>query len=246
MSDARALERQGFQHPAIVGRARLCALTRERKDESALLRFVAGPDGELVPDIRAKLPGRGVWITANRAALERAVANRVLHRGLKSELRIAADISAVVDRLLETHAIEALSLANKAGCVIAGFERVSLAIAKGVRGKPLFVLLHATDAGADGVRKLEGKWGARWIPDSQAADPEPSLACFSVPQMSLALGRPNVVHAALIEAAPSKLFVSRTRRLLVFRRATTSSQSDAGAEGPRWAQRPTKGRYEQE
>src|SRR5436309_2498820 len=133
------------------GTERLCALTRAVKPVDELIRFVVGPDG-VVPDLKRKLPGRGLWITGEKAALKDAVTRNVFARGFKRELRVTPELVEQTERLLVRAALDALAIAGKAGLVTAGFAKVEAAIAHDT----IVGLIHATDAGTDGVAKLSG------------------------------------------------------------------------------------------
>src|SRR5512141_1438712 len=102
------------------GTERLCALTRAVKPVDELIRFVVGPDG-VVPDLKRKLPGRGLWITADKPTLNDAVARNVFARGFKRELRVTAALVAETERLLARAALDALAISGKASLVVAGF-----------------------------------------------------------------------------------------------------------------------------
>jgi len=190
--------------PKAAGTERLCVVARIAKPVDDLLRFVAGPDGTLAPDIKRKLPGRGVWVTASRRALETAVRRGAFARSLKESIRIPADLPDLVDRLLARVALDALAIANKAGRVVAGFERVGSAL----KADRLAVLIHATDASPDGVRKLAG---------AQTGAPVPLVRAFTASQLGLALGRPNVIHAALLGGREGDSFLARWRTLERYR-----------------------------
>ena len=190
--------------PKAAGSERLCVVARVAKPVDHLLRFVAGPDGTLAPDIKRKLPGRGVWVTASRRALETAVRRGAFARSLKESIRIPADLPDLVDRLLARAALDALAIANKAGRVVAGFERVGSAL----KADRLAVLIHATDASPDGVRKLAG---------AQTGAPVPLVRAFTASQLGLALGRPNVIHAALLGGREGDSFLARWRTLERYR-----------------------------
>src|ERR1041384_7739041 len=99
------------------GGERHCALPRELKPVSDMIRFVVGPAGEIVPDIKRKLPGRGIWVTSGRDALDEAVKRNVFARGFKRDVRVAGDLTAATERLLERSALDALAIAGKAGQV---------------------------------------------------------------------------------------------------------------------------------
>src|SRR5580658_4242662 len=96
-------------------RERMCVLTREVRPVAALIRFVVGPDGAAVPDLKSKLPGRGVWVTATQDALAEAVKRKALARGFKREVRLNADIVTQTGQLLEQAVLDALAMAGKAG-----------------------------------------------------------------------------------------------------------------------------------
>src|SRR3954467_8586567 len=124
-----------------AGGERFCALTREAKPADQMIRFVVGPDGTVVPDVKRKLPGRGIWITATRAAVEEAMAKRIFARGFKRDVRVADDLAALTETLLERSALDALAIAGKAGQVVAGFGKVEDALTSG----EAIALLHAAD-----------------------------------------------------------------------------------------------------
>ncbi len=133
------------------GTERHCALTRELKPVAEMIRFVVSPAGEVVPDIKRKLPGRGIWITGTRDAVEQAVKRNVFARGFKRDVRVARDLAAMAERLIERAALDALAIAGKGGRVVAGFAKVEAAL----REDNVEALIHASDAAADGTRKLD-------------------------------------------------------------------------------------------
>src|SRR5260221_13023036 len=110
-------------HTVAAPRERLCIATREVRPVGELMRFVAGPDGSVVPDLKRRLPGRGVWITARRHLVEEAVRRRMFGRGFKVGVKVSAELGDELDRLLERSALIALSIARKAGLVILGFGK---------------------------------------------------------------------------------------------------------------------------
>ena len=199
--------------PGEDARYRFCAVTRERLPIEALIRFVEGPEGQIVPDLRTKLPGRGVWVSLARSRLTEAIASKAFQRGLKRPVQVDAGLPVLVDNLLLKYALDALSFANKAGSLILGYERVLQTIAehKAMR------LFHASDAGADGVAKLDSKYRMAASQGEMVTVPPSSIDCFSIAQLSLALGRSNVVHGALIDAPASRNFIEQTGRLMRYR-----------------------------
>ena len=205
------------------GMERHCALNRTLKPVDDMIRFVVGPRDEAVPDIKRNLPGRGIWITASRAALDDAVKRGVFARGFKRNVRVAADLPAVTEHLLEQSALDALAIAGKAGQVIGGFAKVEAAIGR----DDLKALIHAADAGTDGKRKLDAALKRK--------NPEKSCEIAIVggltgAQLDLALNRPNVVHAALLAGPVSDTFLARAKRLERFR--TGNSPDLVSAHAP--------------
>jgi len=193
------------------GVERLCALTREVKPLADLIRFVAAPDGAIVPDVKRRLPGRGVWVTARRAAVDEAVKRKVLARSLKRGARAAADLGATVERQLEAAALDALSMAHKAGRVAIGFGRTETALTH----EPVAAVLTAADRAADGARKIAAAAARRQTGEN--AGEIPIVLAFTSAQLDLALGRSNVVHAALLAGPASNGFLERYRSLERFR-----------------------------
>jgi predicted RNA-binding protein YlxR (DUF448 family) len=192
------------------GRERLCIVAREVTPVAEMIRFVIGPERDVVPDLKRRLPGRGVWVTGTRAAVAEAVKRRAFGRGFKAEVRVAPDLADEVERLLERSALDALGIARKAGRAVLGFAQVERALAS----EPVVALLHAADAGREGVRKLAG--AARHHLGEKAGD-LPVVEQFTAAQLDLAFGRPNVVHAALLAGSASDGFLARYRNLGRFR-----------------------------
>jgi uncharacterized protein len=192
------------------GQERLCIVTREVKPVADMIRFVIGPDGAVVPDLKRRLPGRGVWVTATRAAVAEATKRRAFGRGFKAEVRVAPDFADEVEGLLERAVFDALGIARKAGRAVAGFARIERALAS----EPVVALLHAADAGREGARKLAAAARNRL---GEKADALVVVERFTAAQLDLALGRPNVVHAALLAGTASDGFLARYRNLERFR-----------------------------
>jgi hypothetical protein len=193
------------------GVERLCALTREVKPVAELIRFVAAPDGSIVPDIKRRLPGRGVWVTAQRAAIAEAVKRNVFTRSLKRPVRADGNLAATVEHQLETAALDALGIAHKAGRVAIGFGRTETALTD----DPVVAVLRASDGAADGARKIEGAVARRQ--SGENAGEILIVSAFTSAQLDLALGRSNVVHAAVLAGPASKGFLERYRSLERFR-----------------------------
>jgi uncharacterized protein len=189
-------------------RERMCVVTREVRPVADLIRFVVGPGGEAVPDLKSKLPGRGVWVTATHDALAEAVKRKTLTRGFKRQVRLAGDLVEQTERLLESAVLDALAMAGKSGLVAAGFGKTEAALTH----DRVVGIIHAAEAAPDGVRKLDAAQ-RRLAPDGKIA----VISGLASAQLDLALGRPNVIHAALLAGPASDTFLARFRRLERFR-----------------------------
>ncbi len=195
------------QQAADIGAThRQCAVTRVVRPLDELIRFVVGPDGRVVPDLKRRLPGRGAWVTAAADTVARAAAKGAFARAFRRPVTVDPDLAALVDGLMVKAALGALSLANKAGEVISGFAKVEAAIEAGKAA----ALIHAEEAADDGRRKLDAKL-TRLRPGA------PVIGAFKGEQLSLALGRPNVVHAAVTGGGASAGFLGAVARLEQFR-----------------------------
>ena len=203
-------------------RKRLCAATRIVRPVAELIRFVIGPNGEAAPDLKNKLPGRGIWVSGTREALVEAVKRKVFSRGFKREVRLPADFVARTELLLERAALEALAIAGKAGLVAAGSTKAEAAI--GGHGE-VVALLNAAEASAQGSRKLDAAWRRR-----QPSRPAIVVGFLTSTQLDLALNRPNVIHAALLAGPASETFLARCQRLERFR--TGDQHHQAGEAVP--------------
>jgi uncharacterized protein len=188
---------------------RMCAATRQVRPIGELIRFVIGPDGAVVPDIRRRLPGRGVWITARRSIVDEAVRRHVFRRAFKTQVTVSPALADEVERLLEQSALNALSIARKAGLVAQGFAKVEAAIATGA----VAAVVRAGDAGEESGRKLASAFNRR----AEGGAGGKIVEAFTSAQLDLALGRLNVVHAALLAGRASEAFLVRWRFLEDFR-----------------------------
>jgi hypothetical protein len=197
---------------------RMCVATRTVRPVAELIRFVIGPDGEAVPDLKSKLPGRGVWVTATQDALDDAIKRKAFSRGFKRDVRLPADLVARTDRLLEAAALDALAMAGKASLVVAGFAKVEAA----VEHDAVIALLRAKEASPEGVKKLDSALRRRQPGRSVAV-----IGILTSAQLDLALGRPNVIHAALLAGPASGTFLARCQRLERFRASDQSHPAGA-------------------
>jgi uncharacterized protein len=196
---------------------RLCVATRTVRPVADLIRFVIGPDGTAVPDLKCKLPGRGVWVTATQDAIGNAIKRKAFSRGFRRDVRLPADLLRRTEQLLERAVLDALAIAGKAGLVATGFAKVETALAH----ERVIALLHASEASSDGVRKLDAAVHRRQR-DNQLA----VIRSLTSAQLDLALARPNVIHAALLAGPPSDTFLARLRRFERFRTGDPDQETD--------------------
>jgi predicted RNA-binding protein YlxR (DUF448 family) len=193
---------------------RMCAVSREQRPVDELIRFVLSPQGEVVPDLKRKLPGRGLWITASRARVAEAVRRNQFSRGFKRDVRAAQTLASDTENLLVRSAVEALAMAAKAGQVVSGFAKVEEALT----GGEARALIHASDGAADGIRKLDAIVRQRAGNHGESAV-FPVVTALTSAQLDLALGRANVIHAALLAGPAGKTFLSRSQILVRYRMA---------------------------
>ena len=198
---------------------RTCIVTREPQAPGALIRFVLGPENQVVPDLRHKLPGRGAWVTARRDLVETAVKRRLFSRAFKTEAKAPPTLAQDIDAALLADLRQALALANKAGAVVTGFTKVEAAIAA---EKPIAALVHAAEAADDGRRKLAGALRKRF---GDAISGLPVIDVLPGAELDLALGRSHVIHAGLVAGAGSDGFLMRWHRLRAYRGATGADQA---------------------
>jgi predicted RNA-binding protein YlxR (DUF448 family) len=175
---------------------RSCILTRRTAPREELIRLALGPDGQVAPDIRARAPGRGAWIGVGRQALDEANAKGKLKGALArafktSALDVPADLGERVEAALRQQALDRLGLEARGGTLVNGADRVEQA----ARAGKVHLLIHAADAGEDGRKKLDQAWRVGGGGPSGLVFPESRTI------LSMALGRENVVHIALTDAA---------------------------------------------
>ncbi|HXY59277.1 MAG TPA: RNA-binding protein [Methylocystis sp.] len=204
---------------------RTCIVTRRQLAPEAMIRFVRAPDGDVTPDIRSRLPGRGVWVTARAQLVAEAVRKQAFSRSLKVKAVAAPTLAQDVDALLEADCLQMLALANKAGAVVCGFGKVAEALEKGEAA----VLIEAKDGGEDGRRKLAQ--AARRGAAASGRAPE-TVAIFASGQMDLALGRTNVIHAAVMSGGFAAPLLARCAKLAAYRgEEAPEALGDAGVCG---------------
>jgi len=218
-SDATELD----DGPRSRGAERFCVATRAVRPVEHMIRFVIEPNGEAVADLKQNLPGRGVWVTATRSALDQAVKANAFARGFRRDVRVAGDFVARTEQLLENAALDALAVARKAGLVAMGFAQVETALKRDA----VIALLHASEAAPDGVKKLDSA-----LRQSRQSGLVRNIRILTTGQLDLALGRPNVIHAALLAGRASETFMARLRRLERFRSNEAGEDAELDEAGP--------------
>ena len=189
---------------ATIDRERRDLVTHQAMDESRLIRFVAGPDGAVAPDLGRKLPGRGMWVEASRASIDAAVKKNLFSRSAKAQLKPSADLADTVETLLIRRCLDQLGLARREGVLISGFEKSAAAIRS---GKAAW-LIEAADGSSDGRGKLVA-----------LARHQTTKVCgaFSADDLSLALGLENAIHAVLLRGGRADRWTIEVERLAGFR-----------------------------
>jgi uncharacterized protein len=203
----------------------MCAVTRQVRPIDELIRFVLSPQGEVVADLKRKLPGRGLWVSASRQAVAEAARRNQFSKGFKRDVRVTATLAADTENLLVRGVVEALAMAAKAGQVVSGFSKVEGALQQG----NVQALIHASDGAADGIRKLDA------IARQNAGNGDdfreiPLVTSLTSEQLDLALGRSNVIHAAVLAGPASKTFLSRSHVLVRYRMADDDKAADNAAK----------------
>ncbi|EKE44625.1 hypothetical protein OCGS_1463 [Oceaniovalibus guishaninsula JLT2003] len=189
---------RGKPAPAPDEPERRCLATGEVNPRRGLIRFVVGPDDAVWPDVANKLPGRGMYVAAEREALDMAVKKRLFSKGAKRQVVVPDDLVASVEAALVRRVIDRLSLARKAGAAIAGYEKVKDWLGKDQAG----ILLQASDGSERGKGKLHRPGGRGSYFD-----------ILSARELGLAFGREHVIHAALAAGRLADLFRDDAVRL---------------------------------
>jgi uncharacterized protein len=204
------------------GTERMCVVTRRVRPIDELIRFVLSPSGEPVPDLKRKLPGRGLWVSASHKAVAEAAKRNLFARGFKKNVKVSAEIADETDKLMLRGVTDALAMVAKAGQVVSGFTKVEDAL----RRNTAEILLHATNGAADGIRKLDGIVRQNAAFDDET-DQIPIITLLNSDELDLALGRSNVIHAAVLTGPAGKTFLSRSQTLVRYRMADADINASA-------------------
>ncbi|WP_374642895.1 RNA-binding protein [Tabrizicola sp.] len=184
---------------------RKCIATGESQPKAGLIRFCLGPDGQLVPDILGRLPGRGVYVSADREALEKAAKKNLFSRALRQPVKLPEGLADLVERLQAARVVELLSMARKAGDAVMGYEKVKDWLAKGTAA----TLIQASDGSERGKTKLHAPDGEKGF-----------IGCLSAGEIGLAFGRERAIHAALAAGGLRTRVVEEAARLAGLRQQT--------------------------
>lgn len=177
---------------------RRCIVTRESGGREGLIRFVVSPDGEAVPDLAERLPGRGLWLTARGDIVRRACRENSFSKAARRNVTVPADLAERLAGLLDRRCLDMVGLARRSGQAVAGFEKVRAALGDG----KVALLLEASDGAADGREKI-----ARISAGSVI------LSLWTAAQMGVPFGRDDVVHAAILEGGLADRLLRDARRL---------------------------------
>lgn len=201
---------RGGHHKDREDPERKCLVTQESAPKAGLIRFVTGPDMQVVPDVMGKLPGRGYYVTADRAILELAIQKKVFARGAKAQVTVPDDLVDNLERLLVDRVVHLIALTRKAGSAVTGFEKVKGWLAEG-RVK---VLLQASDGSERGKSKLWTPEGARYF------------GCLTAQELGLAFGRGHAIHGALSAGGLSTRVIEEAARLRGLRETSAARKDE--------------------
>ena len=188
---------RGGAHKKIKDPERKCIATGEGQPKYGLIRFVASPDGMVFPDVMEKLPGRGVWVSADKAALEKAVKNGLFARSLKTPVQVPDTLIAEVEKQIVRRVVDTISLARKSGHAVSGYEKVKDWLMK----EEAEVLIQASDGSERGKSKLSTPYGGSFI------------GWLTAYELGAAFGRETVIHCALASGGLTRRVVHEAQRL---------------------------------
>jgi predicted RNA-binding protein YlxR (DUF448 family) len=218
---------------------RRCIVTMERREQGEMIRFVLSPDGHVMADLAARLPGRGAWVTASAEAIDLAVKKGAFSRAFKTQVKVAPDLSVQTEILLAKRILDQLGLAKRSGDLILGFEQVREAVREARPG----CLIEASDGSEDQRQKVLALVKGLYGPDQDEAgkpagnrELPPVIGCFSGDELGMALGRERVIHACLKYGRIAHAWRAELARLSGFRRVwlpdwQPPSGSGSGATG---------------
>jgi predicted RNA-binding protein YlxR (DUF448 family) len=210
---------RGGRRPEQDGPERRCIATGDSAPAAGLIRFVVGPDGTVAPDILGRLPGRGIWVGASRAALDRAVSKKLFARAARAPVTVPDGLADAVEAQIARRVVDLVSLARKAGQAVTGFEKVKEWLQRGDAA----VLLQASDGSPRERARLRPPAGEASL-----------IACLTAGELGLSFGRDRAIHGALAAGGLTARVVEEAARLAGLRMAAD------GQVGGRSAGKETK------
>ncbi len=196
---------------------RRCIATKDTLPTSDLIRFVLGPEDMVTPDISERLPGRGIWVTANQAELEKAIRQGLFSKAAKQKVNIPDDLLALTEQLLAKRAIDLLSMARKSGHAICGYEKTKSAM----MSERWYVLIQAADGSAPQKQKIR-----------PSAVANSYISWLTAQELGLAFGRESVIHAAVSKGGLSARILIEANRLAGFREKRDAAPSKIAGSIP--------------
>ncbi|UWR22509.1 RNA-binding protein [Sulfitobacter sp. S190] len=194
------------------GAERKCLATGEVQPKDGLIRFVVGPEAQVVPDILGKLPGRGMYVAADRDAIALAVKKGLFSRGAKQPVKAPDDLAEEVERQLARRVVDLISMQRKAGKAVAGYEKVK----SWLQTEEAEVLIQAVDGSGRGKSKLSTPHYGHYI------------GCLTADELGLAFGRQTVIHGALASGGLTQRVVDEAKRLNGVRKNETGKGQSKG------------------
>lgn len=211
ISDPDSLDEFGPDKRGHKGRERKCVATNKAEDTAKMIRFVLSPDGEVTPDIMGKLPGRGVWVTAHREQLSKAIKTGGFARGFKTKVKAGDEIVELTEKLLARRLLGLLAMARKSGHISIGYDQVKAAAGSG----KIAWRIEAREGASDGRGKIRTLAKAVAMELEQAVPK--AIGCFSGAELAESLGRDTVVHVSLPPGKLAKAFTADAARYRGFR-----------------------------
>lgn len=224
ISDLNSLDEFGPDKRGHKGTERKCAATGKVEDTAKMIRFVLSPDGVVTPDIMGKLPGRGVWVTAHREHMSKAIKMGAFSRGFKTKTKVDECLTELTEHLLSRRLLGLLAMARKSGHIAIGYDQVKSAAGSG----KIAWRIEAREGAADGRGKI------RTLAKAVALEldmPVPKvIGCFTGQELAHALGRDTVIHVSLPPGKLAKAFTADAVRYRGFRQLVPREWEDIGHE----------------
>ncbi|WP_019222207.1 RNA-binding protein [Bartonella rattaustraliani] len=189
---------------------RTCIVTRKNASAEMLIRFVLGPNNQIVPDLKSHLPGRGVWVCAHHSTVKAAVKQKAFKKSFKTNVEVAPNLAHIIDTLLLKAALSSLSMARKAGVIVTGATKVDAAIRSG----QVILVLHAKETTEDGKRKIAQ---AIHTIQQQIRRNIKTISLFTSDEMQIVFGANPVMHAALLDTKATEGFLKTIHKLIAYR-----------------------------